>query len=145
MEHRDDRAAVLGALFLVQIFFGLHYLAAKIVLETIPPRAWAAIRVTAAAAILLALASALGRSLRFPARDLGRLALFSLFGVVINQVCFVEGLRRTTPTHSAIINTTIPVGTLLFAVALGRERADRLKVLALLVSLAGVMLVIQPG
>ena len=28
-------------LILVQIFFGLHYLAAKLVLEEIPPRLWA--------------------------------------------------------------------------------------------------------
>jgi len=46
------------------------------------------------------------------------LALYALFGVVINQSCFVEGLSRTTPIHSSIINTTIPVGTLTFAVLL---------------------------
>ncbi len=141
---RGGRAAVSGALLLVQLFFGLHYLAAKLVLAEIPPRAWAGIRVVAAAAVLLVLVSALRVPLRFSRGDLGRLAAYSLFGVVINQVCFVEGLYRTTPTHSAIINTTIPVGTLLFAVAMGRERLDRWKLASLLVAIAGVMLVIRP-
>jgi len=132
------------ALTLVQIFFGLHYVAAKLLLEHIPPRAWAAVRVTAAALVLLAAARVLRRPLpRWPG-DLGRIALYSIFGVVVNQVCFVEGLSRTTPTHSALVNTTIPVGTLLVAVFLGRERLDRSKLVSLAVSLAGVLLVILP-
>ena len=34
-------------------------------------------------------------------------ALYALFGIVINQVLFAEGLARTTPSHSAIINSLI--------------------------------------
>ncbi len=74
-----------------------------------------------------------------------RIAGYALFGVVINQICFVEGLSRTTPTHSSLVNTTIPVGTLLFAVLLGRERMSRAKAAALAVSLTGVLLLIRPG
>lgn len=139
------RAAVVGALLLVQAIFGLHYVAAKIVLEAIPPLAWASIRVSAAAAVLLALSALLGRSLRFEPRDLGRLAAYALLGIAINQVCFVEGLHRTTPTHSSLINATIPVGTLALAVLLRRETADRWKLLAIAVSLAGVLLVVLPS
>ncbi len=141
---RDSRAAVVGALLLVQLFFGLHYVAAKIVLGEIPPRAWATLRAAAAAALLLVLARLIGRRPRLRARDLASLAVCSLFGVTINQICFVEGLERTTPTHSAIINTTIPVGTLLFAVLFGRERLTYGKASSLAVSLAGVLLVIHP-
>jgi drug/metabolite transporter (DMT)-like permease len=144
LSQRQDRAAVLGALLLVQGFFGLHYLAAKLVLLEIPPRAWAAIRVVGAALVLLAAVRAMGRTLPRSPGDLGRLALFALLGVVINQVCFVEGLHRTTPTHSALINTTIPVGTLLFAVLLGRERLTWPRAGSLGVALAGVLLVIWP-
>ena len=38
------RSLVYGALVLVQIFFGLHYLAAKSVLREIPPGAWVLMR-----------------------------------------------------------------------------------------------------
>jgi drug/metabolite transporter (DMT)-like permease len=137
--------SVAAALVLVQVFFGLHYLAAKLVLLEIPPRAWALIRVSGAALLLLIAARAMGR--RFPRwpGDWGRLALLSVLGVMINQVCFVEGLSRTTQTHSALINTTIPVDTLLFAVVLGREKLRLRKVVAVLVAFAGVLLVIRPG
>ncbi len=139
-----ERAAVVSALLAVQLCFGLHYLAAKLVLAEIPPRAWAAIRIGAAALILLALVRLSGRRLPTARADLRRLAVYALFGVVINQLCFVEGLKRTTPTHSALINTTIPVFALLFAVLAGRERISGRKVFALAVALAGVLLVIWP-
>lgn len=139
-----ERLRVASVLVLVQVFFGLHYLMAKVLLETIPPRVWAPLRVAGAAAILLVAAAALKRPFPTGRRDLGTLALFSIFGVVINQICFVEGLHRTTPTHSALINTWIPVGTLLFAVLLGRESMSWRKGASLLLALAGVLLVIRP-
>jgi len=140
---RADRVRVIAALTLIQVFFGVHYLAGKIVLHEIPPRAWAVLRVVGAAVLLLAMARALNR--RFPQapRDLARLALFSLFGVAVNQVCFVEGLSRTTAIHSAIINTLIPAWTLLFAVLLGRESLTSRKTASLALAVVGVLLVIR--
>jgi len=140
-----DRMTVVGALILVQVFFGVHYLAAKVLLEFIPPRAWAVLRVIPAALLLLIAVRALGHRLPSARGDLLRLAVFSIFGVVINQVCFVEGLSRTTPAHSSIIMTSIPVGALLFGVILGRESLNVWKVLSLVVSFAGVILVILSG
>jgi len=141
---RAERTRVLVALLLIQVFFGVHYLAGKIVLAAIPPRAWAPLRVASAALVLLGIVAATGR--RFPAapRDWARLALFSVFGVAINQVFFVEGLARTTATHSAIINTLIPAWTLLFAVLLAHERLTALKGASLALAVAGVLLVIRP-
>jgi drug/metabolite transporter (DMT)-like permease len=135
---------VHGALVLVQVFFGLHYLAAKVVLTEIPPRLWALIRVGCGALVLFLLVRVAGKRLPSDGKTLAKLAFCALFGVVINQICFVEGLSRTTPIHSSIINTTIPVGTLIFAVLLGRERASTRKILSLAVAIAGVLLVIRP-
>jgi len=139
-----ERVRVIAALTLIQVFFGVHYLAGKIVLAEIPPRAWAVLRVVGAGLLLLALSRALGR--RFPRapRDLALLAVFSFFGVAVNQVCFVEGLSRTTAIHSAIINTLIPAWTLLFAVLLGREEPTTRKAASLVLAVAGVLLVIRP-
>jgi len=139
-----ERIRVIFGLTLIQVFFGIHYLAGKLVMREIPPRAWAAIRVIGAALLLLAVARSLGR--RFPRapRDLALLALFSFFGVAVNQVCFVEGLSRTTAIHSAIINTLIPAWTLFFAVLLGRESPTMRKTASLILAVAGVILVIRP-
>jgi drug/metabolite transporter (DMT)-like permease len=139
------RSSVYGALVLVQVFFGVHYLAAKVLLREIPPSLWALMRVASAAALLLLAMRLLGRRLPCTRGVLGRLALYAIFGVVINQLCFVEGLSRTTPAHSAILMSAIPVGTLLFAVLLRRERPTIWKAVSFGVALVGVLLVLRPS
>ncbi|NIW35754.1 MAG: EamA family transporter, partial [Gemmatimonadetes bacterium] len=138
-------ALVYGALILVQVFFGFHYLAAKIALTEVTPQALALIRVTGGAATLLLIARLAGKRLPSSPRILGQLAALSIFGVVLNQVLFIEGLSRTTPTHSSLINTSIPALTLLFAVLAGRERPTVRRLGALAVAFVGVALVIRPA
>jgi drug/metabolite transporter (DMT)-like permease len=75
--------------------------------------------------------------------DVARLALFSLFGVVLNQVCFTEGLARTTPAHSALINTTIPIATVLFAVLLRQERLRRSAAAGIALAMSGVLVLLR--
>ena len=140
---KEPGLSLYAALVAVQVFFGVHYLAAKVVLREIPPPAWATIRVAVSAAILLAYA-AWKRKLPRGRREIGELALYAIFGVVINQICFIEGLSRTTATHSAILNTMIPVGTLAFAILLGREAFTAAKGGSLALAFAGVMLVVRP-
>jgi drug/metabolite transporter (DMT)-like permease len=65
--------------------------------------------------------------------------VLALFGVVLNQLLFVEGLSRTWPSHSALINTSIPVSTLALAVFLGREDMGWRKLVSLGLSLGGVL------
>ena len=130
---------------LVQVFFGFNYLAATLVLREMPPRSLAALRATGAAILLLVLARALGRRLPRSPGDLGRLALFAVLGVGLNQVLFMEGLARTTPTHSSLINATIPVNTLLLAVLVGREQLNVSKCWSVLVAFSGVLLLIGPA
>jgi drug/metabolite transporter (DMT)-like permease len=139
-----ERATVLTALLLVQIFFGVHYLAAKRAMTEMPPLVYAAMRAAGGAALVLAMALALRRP--FPSRrDAGQLFLWAILGVVINQIFFVEGLYRTTAIHSALLNSAIPVMTLLAAVALSHERMTGQKALSVGLAIAGVLLILRPG
>lgn len=137
------QARTLLALLIVQIVFAVHYLAAKTVVESVPPRAWALIRVAVAAAILLVLSRIRHPQVRIARADLGRLALFALFGVVINQICFAEGIHRTTPSHSSLINTLIPVSTFLFALILRTETLSLRKGAGMLIAFAGVLVLLR--
>ncbi|MBN1824684.1 MAG: DMT family transporter [Candidatus Eisenbacteria bacterium] len=133
----------LLALLTVQVVFAVHYVAAKMVVEFVPPRAWALVRVAAAAAILLALARARAPRTRVTRRDLASLAFFALFGVVINQVSFTEGIQRTTPAHSSLINTLIPVSTFLFALLLRGESLTFRKGAGLGLAFLGVLVLLR--
>jgi len=137
------RGKVYGALVLVQVFFGIHYFVTKLLLESISPRAWAAIRITCAALLLLAWELGVRRGRRPSWRQLRSLSLFAVFGVILNQILFVEGLSRTTPSHSAIINSLIPVLTLSFALLLRREQWTPRRLISILLSMSGVLILLR--
>ena len=136
-------ARTLAALLTVQVFFAIHYLAAKAVVSVVPPRAWAFLRVSAAAIILLALDRAWGPRVPVRRADLARIALYALFGVVINQIAFTEGIRLTTPSHSALINTLIPVATFFFAILFRTESPSLRKTAGLLLAFGGVLVLLR--
>jgi drug/metabolite transporter (DMT)-like permease len=131
------------ALLLVQLFFGIHYVAAKMVVGWVSPAAWILCRVGAAALILLAwILFSRGRWPR-GLRQWGALAAFALFGVALNQVLFMEGIARTTPAHSALIQTAIPLWVVAFGLLLRRERLTVLRAAGLLVALLGVLVLLR--
>lgn len=130
---------MVSGLLAVQIFFGFHYIGAKIVLEHLPPMGWAAIRALCAAAILVPATFLTRRRWPRSLRDHGRMAFYALFGVALNQSFFVLGLSRTVPSHSALINTMIPVATLLIAIVMGRESATAWKTGGIALSMAGAL------
>ncbi|MGH9866542.1 MAG: DMT family transporter [Candidatus Polarisedimenticolia bacterium] len=144
--HGSSRAAVVSALVAVQVFFALHYVAARYIMDYVPPLAWATMRIVPAAGLLFGYALATRpRLIPRDRRELATIAWCSLFGVVINQICFVEGLARTSAAHSAIINTSIPVATLLIAILMRRERPTGRKLVGITLSLAGVLWLILHG
>ena len=137
-ERSSGDARVVAALVVVQALFALHYVAAKQILEWIPAPAWAVIRISLASALLQFWCWR--RGMRWPrtVREWRSLAVFAVTGVVINQLFFIEGLERTTPAHSALINTTIPVWTIAFAVLLRRESITTSRFAGLALSAIGV-------
>ena len=74
------KVRVYAALTLVQVFFGVHYFVAKLALAMMPPRAWAAVRITGAAIVLMAYNLVFLRRHPRSAGDAARLALYALFG-----------------------------------------------------------------
>lgn len=79
----------------------------------------------------------------WPSRRLWRrLLLLAVLGVVLNQFLFILGLKYTPPTNSALIYSLTPMIVLFLASFLfGLERFTRQKFVAVLVALAGVVVV----
>ena len=134
---------IVASLLAVQVMFAGHYVAAKLLVEAVPPRLWAAVRIAGACALLYAMVRARGQRLPLNRSLLPRLALFSLLGVILNQVFFVEGLARTTPVNSALINCSIPVLTLLFAVFAGQERLSAPRTVGIVLALSGILVLLR--
>ena len=127
-----------GVLALVQVLFGIHYAVAKELLLWMEPAAWATLRIIVAALVLQAFVFRRGGGLPRSPREWVHVAGLALCGVVVNQVCFIEGLSRTIPAHSALIMTTIPLWTVAFATLLRRERLTLRRATAIGCGLVGV-------
>jgi drug/metabolite transporter (DMT)-like permease len=122
----------------VQLMFASFSVVGKIALRQVPAMGLAAVRVSLASAVFLAV-----WALRFrepiARRELAELALYALFGIVANQLLFLGGLARTSATHAAVLGASIPVFTAAVAVGLGRERATARKLGGLGLALLGAL------
>ncbi len=131
---------VYGALLAVQILFGLNYVISKVVVDSFPPLLWASVRIIIASSVMVLFAILLKRphpkvSKSFFISLIG----FALLGTIINQACFLVGLSYTTSTNSAVLNTLIPVFTLLIVTFRGQERATPARILGFMSALIGVL------
>jgi drug/metabolite transporter (DMT)-like permease len=137
---------VIAALVAVQVLFGLHYPIIKPAFAVgLDPGAWAAVRATCAAALLLGTARWFGCPFPGKRRELWGLAGAAVLGVVINQISFVFGLSLTTPGYSALINVSIPVTALLFAWLLRFEQPNLARVAGITVAAGGLGLMLTGG
>ena len=131
-------ARVRTVLLLVQLMFGFHYLAAKIVVAEIEPAAWACLRVWLSFAVLATIA--LCRRCTLPPRnDILKLAGLSLLGITINQTLFMEGIARTTPAHASLICAQIPLLAMVVTLIMRQEKLTWNKGLSFLAGMAGVL------
>ena len=133
-----------AALLAVQVIFGTWPVMGKIALRVVPSTGLVAIRVGGAAVAFLLLLGLRRRLVTPNRRDLARLALYSLLGVVLNQFLYVKGLSLSTAVNAALLNATIPVFTLLFGALIGKDRLTLRVTLGTLIAAAGVVYLIDP-
>jgi drug/metabolite transporter (DMT)-like permease len=132
------------ALVAVQLFFGTWPIVGKLALQVIPSTGLIAFRTAGATLAFLILRRNAGR-LRLERRsDYARIALYSLLGVVLNQLLFVKGLALSTAINATLLGTMIPVFTLLVAVLLGREAFSARVAIGVIVAACGAIYLVNP-
>jgi drug/metabolite transporter (DMT)-like permease len=143
--HKGSGAGPHLALIAVQLLFGSWPIIGKIALRVLPATSLVALRVGGAALAFVVLQRVLGRSPAIARKDFARLALYSLLGVVLNQLLFVKGLALTSSVINAtLLATTIPVFTLLVSILLGYDRVSLRKVFGILLAAGGVVYLVDP-
>lgn len=138
---------VHAALCFITVLLGANYVVAKVAMLEVAPLDLVVIRTWGTAALLFGawrLRESPEPAAKLTRSDLGQLALYSVLGASINQICFLEGLARSTATNASIILVSIPLFALAFAVVLGRERLSPTTVLGIAIGLSGAVLLIVP-
>lgn len=132
------------ALIAVQLIFGTWPIVGKVALRALPSTGLVAFRVAGAAVAFLLLLLLTGR-FTIPKRgDLARLALYSLLGIVLNQLLFTKGLSLSTVANATLLGTAIPVFTLLVSTLLGYESLSLRAAIGTLIAAAGVVYLVDP-
>jgi drug/metabolite transporter (DMT)-like permease len=142
VENKDSRAII--ALLVVQLFFGTLPVIGKTVLTVIPSLALVGFRVGIAAVALVVFQFARKRLWLEHRDDYIKLAVLSLFGVVLNQMLFIGGLSYTKASNTSLLAVTIPIFTLGVGWVAGTEKLYRLKVIGITLAAVGVLILIDP-
>jgi drug/metabolite transporter (DMT)-like permease len=140
MRNKQISDRVISALISVQLLFGMNYIFSKIVLGHLPPLLWASARAAITAIILLVITACQG-AIDFPRvkQCWKELLLFSLLGVALNQGAFLMGLKYTSAINSSLLNTLIPIFTILLVTLLGQEESSRKRQLGFLFAFVGIL------
>jgi drug/metabolite transporter (DMT)-like permease len=144
LDPEERSTAPFLALIPAQLLFGSLPVIGKVVLAVIPPMSLVGIRVGITAVILIAI-QALRRRLWLKEKgDYWRVAVLSLFGVVLNQLFFISGLSLTTASNTSLLAVMIPVFALTVGSIAGFEKLTWLKIVGIVFAAAGVILLIDP-
>jgi drug/metabolite transporter (DMT)-like permease len=127
-------------LILVQVLFGLNFVASKIVVSNWSAFGFASWRFIISGLFLLIYLKLRGSSLKLERVHWRPLFMLSLIGLSFSQSCFLWGLKNTTATNTALISSTIPV----FVFIINRLRSigtwSKGKVIGLSLSFLGVLI-----
>ena len=78
-------------------------------------------------------------------RDFGLLLLLAFTGVALFQSLVYLGLRTTTAVNGLLINSSMPLFMILCSLAIEHERPTARQIAGMLVSLAGIVVIVSHG
>jgi hypothetical protein len=129
-----------GALVIIQILFGVNYVVSKAIIAAFHPLQWASLRLLLATPVLWIVASLSGRPAPKVDREfIKNILIFSFLGIALNQGAFLFGLKYTTSTNSAVLNTLTPIFTLLLVTLRGIEPFTWGRGVGFLFAFAGIL------
>jgi drug/metabolite transporter (DMT)-like permease len=133
-----------GLLLLMVVIWGSNFSIVKAAIGQIPHLAFNALRLALASAVFLALIAARGAP-ALSRRDWAALALLGLVGHFVYQLAFMGGIALTTASNSSLILGGSPVAVALASAVAGHERIPRAQWAGVLLSSAGIYLVVGTG
>ena len=143
---RSRRAVAFGLLALAMLLWAGNWVVGRALREAIDPLALNFWRWAVAALALLPFAlpqlAGQGEALR---RNAGLLLLLAFTGVALFQTLVYLGLRSTTTVNGVLLNSSQPLFILLCSWVLQRERATLRQVAGMLVSFAGIVVIMARG
>ncbi|MBI3262213.1 MAG: EamA family transporter [Acidobacteria bacterium] len=135
-------------LLLMVVIWGANFTVLKIALADLPPLAFNSLRLVIASLVFIALLPLRGARLqvegshRLTWKDLLGIAGLGVVGHFVYQLCFLDGIARTSVANSALIIGTSPVSVALLTAVAGHERVTRRHWTGAALSVVGIYLLV---
>jgi drug/metabolite transporter (DMT)-like permease len=143
---RFPDAGTHAKLVLTALFWGGTFVVGRLSAQDIEPYAGAFLRFAMASSLLLVvLWKTERRALRVRRRDMTKLALLGVSGAVLYNAFFFKGLQTVTAGRAAVIVALNPSLIALLSARLYHDRLSGTRVVGLLLSLLGALVVISSG
>ena len=133
------------ALVIAQIFWGASYLMSDFALKVFPAATLVSIRISIAAAVLGVVGLITGQLKKIEFRDWKYFLLAAFAEPFVYFLCEAEALNHVSPTIASVMLSFIPLLTPIFAFFLLKEKVTLMNVLGIVVSVAGVLMIILDG
>ena len=130
------------ALFAAYTIFGLNLPVARSLVPDIVNPYVMTLFCIVGATVLFWIASLFVKKETVPLKDIGKLAIASLFCITLNNFAFVVGLSRTTPVDASIVVTMLPVFCMILAALVLKEPITFKKAIGVLIGASGALLLI---
>ncbi|MBE7121537.1 DMT family transporter [Bacillus cereus] len=129
----------------VVIIWGINYTIAKYGLLEFTAIEFTAVRMMAAAPLLLLLTFFIEKSLYMERKDIPRLIIVSTVGIVLYQTLFMETVQYTSATNASLLISISPIFTTLFSIFLKQEKFSSRKLVGSMIAFVGATLVLVAG
>jgi drug/metabolite transporter (DMT)-like permease len=116
---------------------------AKWALEEFPALAYTALRPAIAVVVLLLVLWIRKQPIAIERKDRRRLLMAGTLGMGLSQLCFINGLARTSVTHNVILISCSPLLVAAYRWLIKRDRIDTRSALGVLGGFAGVVLLVS--
>jgi drug/metabolite transporter (DMT)-like permease len=146
MTSARTRAFALTLLALASLFWAGNWVVGRMLRDAFEPVTLNFLRWSGAAIVLAPFAwrGAL-ESRAAIRRSAGVLVLLALTGVALFQSLIYLGLRTTTAVNAVLLNSSAPLFMLMCSWAIERERGTLRQVAGMLISLAGILVILSRG
>ena len=130
-------------LFGATLIYGANYSIAKIVLDGdfISPMGLVLFRVLVGSILFFIFHSIFIKE-KIQKKDIPKILLVALLGVVLNQSFFIVGLKHTVPINAALLLTVVPILVFIFSAIILKEKINARKVVGIGLGFLGVLIIL---
>ncbi len=140
-----DRRLTEVAVIAVMVLWAANFIVVKDIIDVLPPVGFTFLRYFLASVALLAILRWSEGEIRLPRPGAGRILLLGGLGFGLYQMLWTVGLQSIPAGDSALLIAASPVLTAVIAVLIGTDTLNPRKAVGVVLSFAGVVLVIAAG